>query len=104
LVEFRFGIRRPELDVYELENILGRLHEQFPERFDSTSSKLPIATDYYGNKIYLCLTIAGKLASNLSVAADFRHDETSQRPGMAASFPVRPSLQLNVNVVRGLGR
>jgi len=54
-IRFFFGLRRPDVQVYELDRVLERLQEQYAERFSRSSGKLPIATDDFGNRIYLAL-------------------------------------------------
>ena len=50
-----YGLRVPETPTIELMAVLRRLRESYTELFDLQFAKLPIASDHYGNKIYIVL-------------------------------------------------
>jgi hypothetical protein len=54
-VHLFYGLKLPETPSIEIMSVLRRLMEQHPELFNPSSGKLPIASDYYGNKLYISL-------------------------------------------------
>ena len=50
-----FSLRLPDTPDVEIASVVRRLQRHHPDKFDKLLGKLPIASDHYGNKIYVKL-------------------------------------------------